>query len=251
MDLPKPQTYRARVSDKYFLTENERFLLVKLELVEPERIHFVAGQYVSVEVSEQGERRSYSIASTPDTDHGVTLVVEMVPQGKGSAYWREIVVGVEVRLLAPLGRFVVDCRHEEIDSASKLLFVATGSGIVPIWSMIHDLLLVHHETRPIRLHWGMRSEADLFWVDNLERLAEEHPNFVFDIVLSQPSETWSLCRGHVQDCLRRDFATEKLSQWHGYVCGSPEHVSDIASCLTELGMYKEHIQHERFSTGGV
>jgi len=232
--------YTVRVSDKYYLTENKRFLLIKLELVKPDRIEFEAGQYVSVKINEVGERRSYSIASTPDNNHGFSLVAEMVAGGRGSEYWQNIKVGAEVELLAPLGKFMVRGIKE------KLLFVATGSGIVPIWGMLHDLLINKKETRPVRLHWGMRSEEDLFWVDNLERLAEEHPNFVFDIVLSKPSEDWGLCSGHVQDCLNRDFASESLIDWEGYVCGSQKMVESTATTLQALGMKQENIYHEKF-----
>jgi Na+-transporting NADH:ubiquinone oxidoreductase subunit NqrF len=112
--------------------------------------------------------------------------------------------------------------------------------------MINDLLINKKEVRQIRLHWGMRSEEDLFFVDNFERLAEEHPNFVFDIVLSKPSEEWDLCTGHVQDCLRRDF-TQGLADWSGYVCGSPEIVVDIVKKLEVLGMKPEDIYHEKFT----
>ncbi len=224
----------ARVSDKYFLTENERFLLVKLELVEPDRIEFRAGQYVSLKVNESGERRSYSIVTTPDNNHGLSLLAEMVKEGKGSEYLRGIELGSEVEIVGPLGKFTVT---EE----DKRLFVASGSGIVPIMSMINDLLLNQHEKKSIRLHWGMRSEADLFWVDNLERLSEAHPNFVFDIVLSKPSEAWELCSGHVQDCLKRDFSQEGLGGWSGYVCGSPKMVESTTQELEKFGITADKI----------
>jgi NAD(P)H-flavin reductase len=204
-------------------------------------MEFFAGQYISIRVTERGERRSYSIASTPDVTHGITLVAEMVENGKGSARLGEAIVGEELTILGPLGNFVVRGEKE------KLLFVATGSGIVPIWSMINDLLINKNETRPMRLHWGMRSEKNMFWFDNLERLSEEHSNFVFDQVLSRPSEQWELCTGHVQDCLRRDFSENKLIEWEGYVCGNPKMVEETRAALTELGMPEKVIFHEKFS----
>lgn len=245
MELIKPQKYVARVSEKYYLTENQRFLYVKLELVVPDRIKFRAGQYVSLKVGEAGERRSYSIASTPDDYHGIHLLVEILPEGKGSGYLVQTPIGGEVEILAPLGRFV-DAGET---GRSKRLFVATGSGIVPIWSMINDLLLNQRVTSPVRLHWGMRSETELFWMDNLERLAEAHPNFVYDVVLSRPSADWELCSGHVQDCLKRDFAQAEnnLSEWQGYVCGNKEMVGEVSLLLSQLGMKHEQIYHEKFN----
>jgi NAD(P)H-flavin reductase len=143
-----------------------------------------------------------------------------------------------------MGKFVIAEKSE-----NKLLFVATGSGIVPIYAMINDLLINKDEKRQMRLHWGMRSEDNLFWVDNLGRLSEAHPNFVFDIVLSKPSAEWDLCSGHVQDCLSRDFAPSAgsgLKGWEAYVCGKPDKVIDISSKLEELGMPKTNIYHEKF-----
>ena len=107
MEFAKPQKFTARVSDKYFVSENEKFLYIKFELVLPDRIEFQAGQYVSLKVNEQGERRSYSIASTPDDNHGFHLLAEIVAEGKGSTYLQNLKIGEVVELLGPLGRFVV------------------------------------------------------------------------------------------------------------------------------------------------
>ena len=240
MQLAKPQKFVAAISDKYFESENERFLYIKFELINPDRISYVAGQYVSLKINDQGVRRSYSIASTPDDNHGFHLLAEILEGGVGSKFLNDARIGQEVEVLAPLGQFTVKQSWLE-----KLLFVATGSGIVPIYAMINDLLINKHEKRQMRLHWGMKSEEDLFWVDNLERLAEAYPNFVFDIVLSKPSENWDLCSGHVQDCLSRDFA-KGMEGWEAYVCGKPETVTDIAQKLQQLGMLSENIYHEKF-----
>jgi len=246
MDLPKAQQYLAKITEKYPISANERYYLVKLEFVNPLRMEFLAGQYVSVKVSAEGERRSYSIASTPDVLHGVTLVVEIVTNGLGSKFWQDKGVGEEVEMVGPMGQFVVQKEGEK-----KVLFAATGSGIVPVKSMIEDLLINKSEQKPLRLHWGMRSEEDLFWLDDFERLAEEHPNFVFDLVLSRPSEEWELCTGYVQDCLRRDFGSTSLPQvglagWEAYVCGATGKVESIKKELCKLGMVPKRILTERF-----
>lgn len=240
MEFSTPKKYKARVSDKYFVTDNEKFVYVKFELIAPDRISYQAGQYVSILINKEGERRSYSIASTPDDDHGFHLLVEISDGGKGGSFFKDIKIGQDIEVLAPLGKFVVE------KSERKILFVATGSGIVPIYSMINDLLINMHETRQVRLHWGMKSEEDLFWVDNFGRLMESHPNFVFDIVLSRPGSEWDLCTGHVQDCLSRDFASG-MDGWEGYVCGKQDKVLDICAKLEQIGMNKANIHHEKFS----
>jgi len=246
MEFSKPQVYIVQVSDKYYVSESKRYLMVKFELLSPDRIAYQAGQYISFKINEKGERRSYSIASTTEDNHGFHILAEILENGIGSEFLKNLEPGSKVEVLGPLGRFVVADRQ----STSKLLFVATGSGIVPIWSMINDLLINKHETRQIRLHWGMRNEENLFFLDNLARLAEIYPNFVYDLVLSQGSGEWSLCRGHVQDCLSKDFATidEKgMNEWVAYVCGRPDKVLAISEKLVALGMNKNDIYHEKFT----
>lgn len=240
MEFSKAQKYRARVSDTYYLNEGKSYLLVKLELVEPDEIVFQAGQYVSIKVNVAGERRSYSIVSTPDINHGVTLVAEILPNGKGSEYLRGLKPGDEVEILGPLGRFVVD------EVTPKLLFVATGSGIAPIYGMIEDRLINKRDMRPMRLHWGMRDESKIFWLDNFQRLSDEHPYFVFDLVLSQPGPEWSLCSGHVQDCLVRDLEKVNIKEWAGHICGNPKMVEQVSELLAKMGMPESQIHHEKF-----
>jgi len=238
MEFTKPQVISARISDKYYLSESEKYLLVKIELIEPNKIEFVAGQYLNIKVEEKGTRRSYSILSTPDVDHSVTLLADLSPGGVGSGFLKTIQPGDEVELLAPLGRFVVDQQDE------KYLFVATGSGIVPIMSMINDLLIEKNTKKQVRLHWGMRYESDVFWLDNLERLTREYPNFVFDLVLSKPNDGWQLCWGRVTDCLRRDI--EDASSWSAYLCGNNNMLDDVRKLLIERGMSEEKIHTEKF-----
>lgn len=240
MDFARAVKYQTRVSETYYLNDSGSFLCIKLELIDPERINFQAGQYVSVKLNKEGERRSYSIVSTPDVTHGVTLVAEILPEGKGSGFLKKLKPGDEVEIMAPLGRFVAD------QEAKKLLFVATGSGIAPIYSMINDQLINKRDRRPMRLHWGMREESQIFWLDNLQRLAEAHPQFVFDVVLSRPSDRWDLCTGHVQDCLGRDLAGQKLRDWAAHICGNPQMVIEVSTLMKQMGMPEANVHHEKF-----
>ncbi|MEI6690529.1 MAG: FAD-binding oxidoreductase [bacterium] len=243
MENVVPQKFITKVAEKYSLTEDGKFVLVKIELTEQNNhLVFQAGQYVSIKINENGERRSYSIASTPEVDHGITIVVDVTPDGLGSKFIQQLIIGQDVEILAPLGNFVVE---QEKDN---LLFVATGSGIVPLYAMINDLLINKQNKRQIRLHWGMHDESDLFWFDNLGRLAEEHSNFVFDVVLSSPKGEWTLCRGHVQDCLLQDLGNGVLkSGWEAYLCGNPKMIEEVSTDLQKLGMKSDKIKHEKFS----
>lgn len=240
MEKNRPQQYKARLAEKYYLNEGERFMYLHFELVDPSSIQFYAGQYLNIKVADDQRRRAFSLVSTPDVHHGVSIVAEILPDGKASAMFANMQPGVEVEILAPLGKFMVN----EVNPGEKLLFVATGSGIAPLYSMINDQLRNKGDTRPIRLHWGLRKEEDIFWLDNLMRLQSEYDNFVFDLVLSKPLDGWELCWGHVQDCIRRDLSD--LVGWEAYVSGNKPMIEETRELLLSRGLKEDQFYREQF-----
>lgn len=237
MPLPAPQQYRARFEDK--VVHNEKFTQFKFELVEPHEMPFVAGQYVSIKVSERGDRRSYSISSSPDINHGFETLVDLTPGGMGSTLLNNLQFGDEIEVLGPLGQFVIDPQSQE----NELVFVATGSGISPFKAMILDQLQVKQDTRPITLYWGLRYAQELFWQDEFIELVENYQNFHFTPVLSRPPEEWPLSRGRVTDIL----AAKEFNDRTGfYLCGNENMIADAVKLLQEKGIDSQYIHHEKF-----
>lgn len=205
-------------------------------------LEYRAGQYVSIKVNEEGERRSYSLASYPE-ERDLQLVVNAAPMGKGSRYVLSLEVGDEVEVLGPMGEFVVDEEHIRQETKGFLM-VAAGSGIVPFRPMINDLLKIKREVRPVRLYWGMRYEEDLFWMKEWMDLEKEHENFKIDVVLSRGVDNWKGCSGHVGDCLKNHGGD--LKGWQAYVCGSREMVEETSKLLMSLGVSENEVNFEKF-----
>lgn len=235
--MSSPQKYTAKLEDKVSL--NDKFIQYSFELVEPHRIEFLAGQYVSLKVSDKGERRSYSIASTPDNNHQFDLLVDKSPSGLGVQFLENLQFGDEVEVMAPMGQLVVPADL----TAEHLVFVATGSGIAPFVSIIKDQLRNKQDQRQITLHWGMRQPTDLFSLDDWQQLAETFPNFHFHPVLSQAAEAWTLCRGHVTDCLEVHELAPNAAY---FLCGSQGMIQDVISTLTGREVNPESILIEKF-----
>lgn len=236
------QPFRVRLAWENAL--NERFTLFHFELTEPNQLEFLAGQYMLVEVPETGHQRSYSIASPPNLEHAIEMLVDLQPQGPGTRYLAQLKPGDEVKMLGPLGHFVVPERNTELgQSEQKLWFIATGSGIAPFKGMIEDLLITQQDDRPITLIWGLRHETDQFWYDDFSILAQEHANFSFQPVLSQPREEWPFHKGYVTDVL----AIQSEFAHTGYfLCGSNAMIQDVRQLLKEKGVEPEHIHMESF-----
>lgn len=234
--LPKPQSYIARLEDRFI--HNHRYVECAFELVKPHNLEFLAGQYVSIKIDDQGTRRSYSICTPPSTRHGFGLLVDVSPAGAGSSFLQHLPIGQSMEVLAPLGRFTVSQQAEE-----ELVFVATGSGITPFKSMIEDLIQTKTETRKITLYWGMRYIQDLFWLDEIQDLVEAVDNFTFYPVLSQPAPEWSLSTGHVTDLLQ----VHQFSPTAGfYICGNRGMIESTQELLLAKHVPVQYIHHEPF-----
>lgn len=232
-----PQPCKAKLADR--IVHNAKFTQYFFELIEPAQKEFVAGQYVSVKVTERGDRRSYSIASNPNTPHRFELLVDVTPQGLGTTYLNNLQLGQEIDVLMPLGMFTVPDNSSE----TSLAFLATGSGIAPFRSMILDQLQNKRDTRSITLYWGMREISQLFWQDEFQELARNFSNFHFHPVISQPVPEWPLCRGRVTDCLR----THEFDQTAGYyLCGNAPMLQEVLGILAEHAVPQDHIHHEKF-----
>lgn len=224
----------AKLTEKKNLAGNNWLFRFTFE----EDFIFTPGQYVSLKVSQDGARRSYSIASLPD-GREIELVVDVTPMGLGSKFLLGLNVGDEVEALGPVGHFrVAEPKY------NKVLFVATGSGIVPFRPMILDLLERKKFSGEIHLDWGMRFIKDLYWVEEFKELERSFPNFEFDAVLSKPEGEWLECSGHVNDCLLKHKQT--WEGWEVYLCGSQQMIADVASLLEKMGVKKEDIHFEKF-----
>ncbi len=232
-----PQHFVARFEDKNEL--NPRYVHYSFELQKPLEMDFLAGQYLSVKVTDQGVRRSYSICSTPDIKHGFEFLVDRKPGGVGCQYFDNLQFGDEIEVLGPLGNFVMaNDEHEK-----EVMLVATGSGIAPLRAMILNQLQVHHDERKIALLWGMRHETELFWELDFQDISQEIDNFEFIPTISQPVADWPLAVGRVTDYLKKAELREQTAY---YLCGNARMINEVKSILQQRGVVAELIHHEKF-----
>jgi ferredoxin-NADP reductase len=231
-----PKQYVARLADK--VQVNDKFVHFKFELEAPHVLSFEAGQYISIGLP-TGHRRSYSLCSSPEMDHGFELLVDLAPNGMGVQYLNALKFGDAISILAPLGKFIIDEKAQN----SPLHFLATGSGIAPFRSMIFDQLQLRHSTQPMTLYWGMRFVEQMFWENEFEELAIDFPNFHFHPVISQAIPQWPLCRGRVTDCLQ---VHTLMANAHYYICGNPKMLADTIAILQQKEIPPTNVHFEKF-----
>jgi NAD(P)H-flavin reductase len=189
------------------------------------------GQFVSFEVprpnSSLPATRPYSIASSPNQRDAIQLVLNRVSGGPGSEYLFGLQQGDCTSFRGPAGAFVLR------DSPRDLLFVATGTGIAPIRSMLQALAEAA-SSRSITLFWGLRSERDLYYQDELSTLRERLPRFSFVTTLSQPSNVWRGAAGYVTPLV--DAHVTDVTNLEVFLCGNGGMIRDVRGMLRSKGL---------------
>ena len=238
------QLFKATVDRIRDLTHDVRE--IDLRLVEPPQIAFKAGQFLSFEVGQDEKKRSlirpYSIASPPSMRDRITLLFNLVPGGPGSTYLFSLKEGEETQFKGPAGNFYV-----RDDLTRDHLFVATGTGIAPIRSMLMNLF--EQETAgAVTLYWGLRSQRDLYYQDELEAWARAHPKFSFATTLSRPENGWSGERGRVTRLVEERIAS--VNNLSVYLCGNSGMLKDVTDIVSKKGLCSIHREKYYDDTDG-
>jgi NAD(P)H-flavin reductase len=220
----------AKVVKIHQLTDDVR--QIDLQLIEPEEIVFKAGQFVSFEVPDARTGRTvtrpYSIASAPGSPHKISLLLNLIPGGPGSTYLFGLHEGDTTTFAGPAGHFYL-----RDDPTRTLLFVATGTGIAPIRSM---LLANAESPKPNRalLLWGLRSERDLYYQDELASLSVAHPEVSFVITLSRPQSDWPGVTGRVTSLVEQRVT--EVKELAVYLCGNNGMIKEVTRIIQAEGL---------------
>src|SRR6266853_38561 len=202
------------------------------------RLEFLAGQSIRIEL-EMNEKRiplTFSIASPPTGSNHFELCVKAGRKGSPPDRLCTLKEGAQIRFAPPQGTFILQQPDEDA------VFLAAGTGIAPIRSMIHWLMRQNGRHK-ISLLFGARETEELFFHSEFLVLAEKHPHFRYLPVLSRPHPGWSGARGHVQHHLNGIPSTQTPAR--AYVCGTPAMVRSAAGSLTEMGWSSRRIHFDR------
>ena len=214
-------------------------MLLELRPVGDERMNFIAGQHVAVQL-EDGTKRSYSIANAPHEPDHLQLHIRLVKGGKFTGHvFAGMKEGDVLQVEGPLGSFFL---HEASDK--PIIFMSGGCGFSSIKSMVEHSFKIRLN-RPMVLYWGARTPSDLY-ADLPEKWQQEHSNFRFIPVLSEPKPEyhWQGRTGLVHEAIQRDYPD--LSGYQIYACGSPEMVEAGRASFIAKGLPEDQYFADKF-----
>jgi CDP-4-dehydro-6-deoxyglucose reductase len=209
---------------------------ITLRLPPNNNFEYLSGQYIDV-IAKDGLRRSYSIANARLASDKIELHIRQVNQGAMSDYWFNHAKKNDLlRFEGPHGTF---CFREK--SQKNIIFLATGTGIAPIKSILEDLNLTSESQidKKFYIYWGGRTPQDIYWQPEFAQL-----NLSFQPILSRENDGWAGRRGYVQDALLADNID--LTDSVVYACGSNEMINSAQKLLLLHGLETKNFYSDAF-----
>lgn len=192
VDAPNlPSYFTGRVSRSGMLTHDVLILEVVLERA----MHFAAGQFALLEAAGVEGFRAYSMVN----DAGPTSTLEFIIKRKNGGgltqyLFNRDLAGLEFRVLGPLGKATFDASC----GAADLICAAGGTGIAGLMSVLSEASRSGHlERNRACVVFGVRTAADLFFLDRFAALRRRHPESLRVVV--------AVSEADVQDSLRTAY----------------------------------------------
>ena len=195
------QIYSSPLLERHWLSKKT----FEIVLERPEGFNFQPGQ--RIQIFHEDIERDYSLSSAPSDRH-LALCIRNIEGGAMSTVLSSTSVGDKIAFAGPFGYFIFQSDQR------KPVFVATGTGIAPFYSMlragISNVILLH----------GVRSPEELYYASEIQKSVK---NYVACL-----SETGDYHTDHypgrVTDYLRKELPQDIYDL---YLCGGGEMIRDV------------------------
>ncbi len=207
---------------------------------------YFPGQYVIVhKVGEATTKRCYSICSKAGSA-GLQIGVKKVEGGKMSPFLvDDLKEGDTLSVSYPEGNFRL---LTDSLSPQSYVFIAAGSGITPIRSMI-DHVLQNEPRSKVTLIYGNRDKENIIFGKYFDEIQDKKQVSIVHC-LDQVDEAWEGERGILSQEKLAELITkyvENISKSKYFVCGPPAVLSNAEHSLELLNIKKSNIFLEYFT----
>lgn len=215
------------------------------------------GQYVALRTMLDGVevRRSYSLCRAPEhrTDGMPTRLSVAVKRDEGGTFstWAQTGLhpGFRIDVMSPQGTFTSGL--DDLDE-KHVVGIAAGSGITPLMALAHTVLS-RSQTSRFKLLYTNRSTLDVMFLEDLADLKDRYPTrLTLHHVLSREQRTAPVLSGRIDEPKLRTILDALIDpadvdEW--FLCGPLALVALCREVLADVGVPREHVRFELFTTG--
>lgn len=231
--------------------ETEDCVSVAFEIPEEikEEFQFISGQNIALKNTFEGEeiRRSYSICSVP-FENELRVAIKKVAAGTFSTFANErLKIGDVVEVLPPTGNFYTDIRPCQ---KQNYLFIAAGSGITPVISLMKTILALEKESC-VTLVYANKALGSVIFKEELEAMKDKYlQRLTVHFIFSREQTESDFNYGRIDDKKLQQLS--KLVNFdsihHFFICGPEPLIYSARDFLLSREVDAEKIHFELFST---
>jgi len=122
--------------------------------------------------------------------------------------------------------------------------------MAPLRAHLSHLFENEKTQRKVSYWYGARSKQEIFYEDYFKGLSEQHPNFNFQLALSEPLEedAWTGPTGFIHEVVYFNYLKEHPNPQsvEFYLCGPPMMIKSCTKMLRDLGVADEQIAYDEF-----
>lgn len=217
------------------LNRNTILLIIRVQ----DAFEFNAGQFVNLQRAD-GLTRSYSIANTPRESNTLEFHIRRLPGGRFSEWVHDdIKAGDVIAVSEPKGH----CFYLPEKKDQGILLVGTGSGLAPLAGILTDALTQGH-SGPIRLFHGSRELEDLYRIEEMRELEQQHRNFSYTPCISGSPGPEGFAYGRANEIALSSISD--LNGWRVFLCGHPEMINQTKKQVFLKGASSADIYSDAF-----
>ncbi|XP_048209585.1 cytochrome b5 reductase 4 isoform X2 [Perognathus longimembris pacificus] len=149
----------------------------------------------------------------PDNKY-IYFLIKIYPSGLFTQELDRLQMGDFVSVSSPEGSFKIS----QLQELEDLFLLAAGTGFTPMVKILNYALTNIPSLRKIKLMFFNKTEDDIIWRSQLEKLAFENERFDVEFVLSAPALEWRGKRGLISPALLSEFLKRSLENSKVLLC---------------------------------
>ncbi|MBI1178037.1 hypothetical protein GC207_11445 [bacterium] len=203
---------------------------------------FKTGQFITVFWPDTPNyKRAYSLSSCA-LDRGFFEITIKRDGKMGTRMVDWAKAGDRLGVIPPVGKFL-----PVLEPDAHLLCIAGGSGVTPFRGFVREATRRKLSTR-ITILYSVRTTNDIIFNDEFRELAQQNPNFSFQVTCTRLSEQdpWTGRRGRIDAAWVKENIVD-LPKTTFYACG-PNALVDGTEHLvvSEMGLPKAQMKTEKW-----
>jgi ferredoxin-NADP reductase len=240
-----------RIVVRDIIEETKNVKSFQLAYADGSPLHYEPGQFITFifpkNGSDDGDRRSYSFSTTPGIDAIPAITLKRIENGEYSRWFiDQVKPGQTLLTIGSSGHFTLP---EDLSKYKKLIFLAAGSGITPVYSLLKHVLATYPSLHVVLLYSNRQPDETIFYNELNELQTKYSDQLTIEYL-------FSTSRNLLRARLGKSLLEALLKQYSGadhrdtlfYLCGPYEYMRMATIVLQTEGVPADNIRKENFAS---